>query len=634
MITVKRSLTETPNALTADIDMATPLEIVRMLRSTDAQIFSGYGGYPGFADPEIVEKLARLAVLSCRTLSRSNNKVVLSGAGTSGRLAMFTARTFNEIASDPDSPIKSQQFVYTIAGGNAALIQAQEGAEDDPAQGAADLKAAAAGADEIFYVGITCGMSAPYIAGQLKAMLDGEVKGHAVLLGFNPVELARDTPIENWDGTFLDIARAAEAHENATVLTPIVGPEPITGSTRMKSGSATKLALETIFHAARAAAMEGSDTDDAALQDALEPFIRMLINDYESAVREAYTPIHELAALVEEGARALRAGGHIYYLGATGPELLSTCTTEHCGHDPEDHPELFLSTEAGILGLVDASECPPTYGATFEDVRGFVAGGWKAVLPGEADTLASLGPEFEIGLDAFEKICLPKLTQKDLVVLLGDFDDRDRLVKAMQSSGARTAAVVLTQSASAPPSVDILVEIQPTLSTISAEEDGDDQVVEDGDEESANTGEGAPLDPDEAAVLSGPTQLAFKLVLNALTTGAHVLAGKVYGNRMIDLRISNNKLFHRTVGIISDLMNVSTDDARRALVQATYETDSLTDRQASAPISDYIEAAKPVTKVVPKALLMATGSYSYAEASKALQANPVVRAVLEEHVAR
>jgi hypothetical protein len=126
----------------------------------------------------------------------------------------------------------------------------------------------------------------------------------------------------------------------------------------------------------------------------------------------------------------------------------------------------------------------------------------------------------------------------------------------------------------------------------------------------------------------GPLQLGVKLVLNALTTGGHVLAGKVFGNRMVDLRISNNKLFHRTVGIIGDLIHVGPEEAAEALLRSVFQTDSLTEAQRNAPISECIEKAKAVDKVVPKALLMATGKFTYGEASDALARNPVVRGLL------
>lgn len=606
-----RSITETPNELTSKIDIASPLGIVRLLRSADAQIFGGYGGFTGMNDPETHDHIAALANTAADILRSPNGRVVLSGAGTSGRLAMFTARTFNRFFATEDNP---QPFRYTIAGTDLALIAAQEGAEDNAQQGIADLVAASEGAGKVFYVGITCGLSAPYIAGQLAHMLDGKQDGHAVLLGFNPVELARDTAIESWDGSFKDIAVRTAGSPNATVLNPIVGPEPITGSTRMKSGSATKILLETLFHAARAASDEPG-ADEADRIAALGYVVRVLLADYEAAIREAYMPTHALAELIDAGGHTLNAGGHIYYIGSTSAENLEIECHHHHHDDDEDddahdgEPHVHFNQfypDAGILGLVDASECPPTYGASFDDVRGYLTGGWDALLPNGPD-LTDQGENFRVSVENFISDKLPSLTRNDLVVFLGNFANRDELVEQVNATGAQTAAIIYPQTGPTPGTA-ILVEIAPPMTTISAGEGGD-----------------------SPEIFDGPPQLAMKLVLNALTTGAHILKGKVYGNRMVDLRISNNKLFFRTVGIIQDLIDVEESVARESLIKSVYQTDTLTAEQIGAPISDHIEASKPVPSVVPIALLLATGKFNHAQAVEALKNDPIVRNSIETH---
>jgi N-acetylmuramic acid 6-phosphate (MurNAc-6-P) etherase len=239
-----QSITEMPNELTQDIDIATPREIVDLLCKSDAQIFQGWKSYQGLASTEIrkriVEVVKRLEPLVRNGADRT---IVISGAGTSGRLAMFAARTFNRLMADAGKPAI---FRYLIAGGDRALIKAQEGAEDDPRQAVEDLKAVIGDTNQLAYFGITCGLSASYIAGQLDYALD-RTDTLNVLLGFNPIALARNAPIEGWNKTFLDVARRVEADPRSVVLNPIVGPEPITGSTRMKGGSATKLLLEIIL---------------------------------------------------------------------------------------------------------------------------------------------------------------------------------------------------------------------------------------------------------------------------------------------------------------------------------------------------------------------------------------------------
>ncbi|MBX7245573.1 MAG: hypothetical protein K1X53_08735 [Candidatus Sumerlaeaceae bacterium] len=565
-----RSITETPNALSANIDLQSPLGIVRILEQTDAQIFSGFENYPRLGDPATLENLASLARRAAQTIKSPKGRIVLSGAGTSGRLAMFGARVFNLLHPRAGDPV----FRYLIAGHTPALIQAQEGAEDSPTQGIADLDEVTAGATDIFYVGITCGLSAPYIAGQLEHLLPRE-NAFSVLMGFNTVELARNTPIENWHHSFRDTAEMVDAAPNAALLNPVIGPEPITGSTRMKSGSATKILVEILFHAAlRLARGEMQDTETT-------DYLRGLIVAYGKAVQSTYAKSAEIANLVELGGKTLRAHGHIYYLGAAGLNQAG---------------EFVGDTNAGILGLIDASECPPTYGADFEDVRGFLKGGWEALLPGTGSDLSPRGGHFQIAIGDFVRGKLPSLTENDIVVLLGDFAGRDKLLPEIAAKKAAIADIRWDGSAGQG-RVNIALD-------------------------------GSPHPELGAALL----ELQIKLVINALTTGAHVLVGKVFGNRMVDLRISNNKLFHRTVGIIGDLMKVSPETARESLLKSAFQTDQLTAEQANASISDCIEAAKHVEKVVPKALLLSTGAFNVASASAALRENPIVRSVLEKHI--
>ncbi len=568
---LKRSITELSNDLTADIDIASAEGMVRYFRQADAQIFNGFLDLPGLYDTPTLETLHQLAQRAAQTLASPKGVVVLAGAGTSGRLAMLAARTFNTIFA----PITGRApFKHLMAGGDAALVQAQEGAEDDSTLSVRDLENATNGTDDIFYIGITCGMSAPYIAGQLEALKDNPA-AHSVLMGFNPLELSRDVAIEGYHTTFKQIAVATDASANGTLLNPVVGPEPITGSTRMKSGSATKILLEVLFHAARLVLEENYDIPTA---------IVIMLRAYEDAVRDTYLQIDSIAALVEAGGNALRNKGHIYYLGAAGEN------PEGCFQLPPD---------VGILGLIDASECPPTYGAGFEDVRGFVSEGWPSLV-GHMPDFASRGTHYQFSFDDFRSQKLDSLSSHDLVVFLGDFEKCAGLMEEVAAKGAQTASIMWHEPDQPAPTSDPLAVSLPI--------------------------------PHDDLLGWGPTQLGIKLIINALTTGAHILAGKVYGNRMVDLRISNNKLFFRTVGIISDLIGVDEKKGTDALLSSIFETDTLTDEHREAAISACIERAKSVDKVVPKALLLATGRFTLAEATAALQRDPIVRTAIEQYV--
>lgn len=561
------SITETANELTTDIDVASPEGIVRLLRASDSQIYNGYRTFPALCDDEIIAKMVCVVEWAAPLMGRDDAVIVISGAGTSGRLAMFIARTFNHLLEQRDRPAN---FRYLMAGGNKALIKAQEGAEDDPHQAWTDLQAVIEGKKRVLYIGVTCGLSAPYVAGQL-LQLSKRKGAQSVLLGFNPEERARNVEVENWDKTFADVVRIISRRDNCVILNPVVGPEPITGSTRMKGGSVTKLILEVIFAlAATKTVLSRSGREAVLVADAVRGYTLA----YEQTREAVYEELSDIAELVTLGGQALRGGGHIYYVGSGSP---------------------------GILGIVDASECPPTYGAAFEDVCGYIVGGWKTLL-GPGHDMSGEGPYYRISLDDFLREKLPKLTRRDLVVGIGSDGWHAKVADALRRSakaGAATAAVHVGAHALPRQPVDALVCIPEVPMSILP---------------------GFPIFEEYAT----------KLVINALTTGAHVLCGKVYQNRMVDLRISNNKLYYRTLGIIQHIMGVSAEQAKRCLVRAIFQTDRLTPAMLNAKPSRYVEAAMSVTKVVPKALVMAGGRVTHAEAEKMIHKEPIVRAAVEK----
>jgi N-acetylmuramic acid 6-phosphate (MurNAc-6-P) etherase len=596
-----RSITERINCLTTELDLADSLGIVRLLRQSDAQLFSGWGGLPSLSDQETIDRLIVLASLTGAVL-QEDGQVIMAGAGTSGRLAAFAARAWNgtDIARTGKTGAARARVGYIMAGGAAALIQAQEGAEDDAVTGRRELIEAAAGRPMV-YVGITCGLSAPYVAGQLEAVLDGTVPGLAILLGFNPPELARRAPVEGWDKTFADVVDLLLDKPQGYLLNPIVGPEPVTGSTRMKGGSATKILLEVLLDAACRVACDALPPVDAAQVPApghpLRNFIEDALTTYQRAISAAYEDASELARIVEAAGATLRKGGTITYLGAMGEET-----------DPSSPESATVRTEAGILGLVDASECPPTYGASFNSVRGYLPGGWNGLLPAMGIDLSAQGELFQFDIQDFRRHRLPTIGSKDLAIVLGALEGRADLIATLETQAATTALITWDGGDDCLPSER--AHFRPLSLQGPTGADGQPRWTN-----------------------HGPAQLSLKLMLTAITTGGHVLAGKVYGNRMVDLRISNNKLFFRTLGIIQDLMGVEEPAARLALLKSVYGCDGdenglLPEAVVDQPVSAHIEASKSVDKLVPRALLLATGQFTVATATEALKANPVVRSIL------
>jgi N-acetylmuramic acid 6-phosphate etherase len=202
------SLTERRNPRTAEIDLAAPLVIVDLIAAEDATVAAAVASQrQALAD----------AISLAESAFRAGGRLIYVGAGTSGRLGVLDAAecppTFG---TDPDMV---QAF---IAGGAPALTRAQEGAEDRPEDGAAALRAAGVGPSD-FVVGIAASGSTPYVRGALAYAR--EAGARTAIIAATPLGDAID----------VDVA-----------ILPLVGPEVVTGSTRMKAGTATKLALNTI----------------------------------------------------------------------------------------------------------------------------------------------------------------------------------------------------------------------------------------------------------------------------------------------------------------------------------------------------------------------------------------------------
>ena len=203
-------VTEQRNPRSVSIDLASPLEIVDIIAAEDA------GVAPAVYTQR--ETLAR-AISAAESALRAGGRIIYAGAGTSGRLGVLDA---SEIP--PTFGADFGLVVGLIAGGPAALMRAQEGAEDNPDGGARDLDAINVSPHD-FVVGIAASGTTPYVHGALRrAKAVGATTGMIACTAL-PVSIldAIDIPI---------------------VI--VVGPEVVTGSTRMKSGTATKLALNII----------------------------------------------------------------------------------------------------------------------------------------------------------------------------------------------------------------------------------------------------------------------------------------------------------------------------------------------------------------------------------------------------
>lgn len=208
-LTLGHLLTEQVNDATRDIDCQSPLEIVRSINCEDASIATSVA----VEIPQIA-----LAIESIAARMRLGGRIIYLGAGTSGRLGALDA-----YECSPTFNIPSDRIICCIAGGSFALDQAAEDFEDDAEAGKADLaKVSITAADTV--IGISASGRTPYVIGGMH---------HARECNALTIGLACNTPSE--------LAQLADI-----MIAPIVGPEVISGSTRMKSGTAQKMILNMI----------------------------------------------------------------------------------------------------------------------------------------------------------------------------------------------------------------------------------------------------------------------------------------------------------------------------------------------------------------------------------------------------
>lgn len=204
------ALTERRNPKTAEIDLASALEIVDLINAEDRTVAD--------AVHDQRESIAEALTTAERAL-RSGGRLFYAGAGTSGRLGVLDA---SEVPPTFGAPPELVQGI--IAGGAAALTRSQEGAEDRPEGARDDLDMAGVRAGD-FVIGIAASGTTPYVRAALQ---------HAKRLGARTAIIACSPPPA-------DTLAAADI-----AIVVLTGPEAVTGSTRMKAGTATKLVLNTI----------------------------------------------------------------------------------------------------------------------------------------------------------------------------------------------------------------------------------------------------------------------------------------------------------------------------------------------------------------------------------------------------
>ena len=203
-------LTERRNPRTASIDVATPLEIVDLIAAEDAGVPAAVAG--ARSDIAAIIRFVEAAF-------RAGGRLVYVGAGTSGRLGVLDAAECPPTFGTPP-----EMVIAVIAGGATALVRSVEGAEDDVNAGVSAMDERRVGGNDVV-VGIAASGTTPYVRAAV---------GRAQALGARTALVTCSEP----PGVLRETC-------DAVVFVP-VGPEVVTGSTRMKAGTATKLVLNTI----------------------------------------------------------------------------------------------------------------------------------------------------------------------------------------------------------------------------------------------------------------------------------------------------------------------------------------------------------------------------------------------------
>jgi N-acetylmuramic acid 6-phosphate etherase len=210
---VKPCKTEQRNPHSRGLDRKSTIEILRVMNGEDARV--------ALAVRRELPQIARAVEAIVESL-RSGGRLIYVGAGTSGRLAVLDASE-----CPPTFGTLPERVQAVIAGGNHALRHAVEGAEDSAASGARDLRRAGLGKLDVV-VGIAASGGTRYVLG---ALAFARRRG-AVTIGVT------------------SNSRSALAREAQIAIAPDTGPEAVTGSTRLKAGTAQKMVLNMLSTAA------------------------------------------------------------------------------------------------------------------------------------------------------------------------------------------------------------------------------------------------------------------------------------------------------------------------------------------------------------------------------------------------
>lgn len=237
--------------------------------------------------------------------------------------------------------------------------------------------------------------------------------------------------------------------------------------------------------------------------------VKIINNEDKKVAAAVEAELPKIAEAIDEIVKGMHKGGRLIYIGAG---------------------------TSGRLGILDASECPPTYGVSEDLVQGVIAGGKEAIFR------AKEGAEDSKEL-AVEDLKNRNLNENDVVVGLAASGRTPYVIGALEyANEIGTVTVSITCNKDSEVSKVAKISIAPVVG---------------------------------AEVVTGSTRLksgtAQKLVLNMLSTGAMIKLGKVYGNLMVDVRATNEKLVERAKKIVCEATGVEREKAENILKETDFD---------------------------------------------------------------
>ena len=231
--------------------------------------------------------------------------------------------------------------------------------------------------------------------------------------------------------------------------------------------------------------------------------VRLINEENANAVKAVEAALPQIAAVCDQVAECFEKGGRLFYIGAG---------------------------TSGRLGVIDAAECPPTFGVPRDQVIGIIAGGEKCMV----QAAEAQEDDGNAGVEDLRKY---DLCSKDMVVGISASGGAAYVVGALTYANA-VGAVSVSLSSNRDTPMEAVAKMAIVVDT------------------------GAEVITGSTRMKSGTAQ---KLVLNMLSTCAMVKTGKVYENMMINLRPSNQKLTKRMIRIVCEIKGCDEETAERLL---------------------------------------------------------------------